>query len=111
MAANFNIVPATLLELDDRNGVIKAQVATALPLLAINTLLSDDEELKYQKYQAILRFWVSPEGLVERFEISQFSGDPELKKRVETAMAAIKQFGKPPADLAQPINWQVTSSL
>jgi uncharacterized membrane protein len=39
MAANFNIVPAMLLELDDRNGVIKAQVATALPLLAINTLL------------------------------------------------------------------------
>ncbi len=39
MAANFNIVPAVLLELPDRNGVIKAQVATALPLLAINTLL------------------------------------------------------------------------
>jgi uncharacterized membrane protein len=39
MAANFNIVPAALLELDDRSGVIKAQVATALPLLAINTLL------------------------------------------------------------------------
>jgi uncharacterized membrane protein len=39
MAANFNIVPAMLLELDDRNGVIKRQVATALPLLAINTLL------------------------------------------------------------------------
>jgi uncharacterized membrane protein len=39
MAANFNIVPAALLELDDRNAVIKAQVATALPLLLINTLL------------------------------------------------------------------------
>ena len=39
MAANFNIVPAALLELDDRNAVIKAQVGTALPLLAINTLL------------------------------------------------------------------------
>lgn len=39
MAANFNIVPAALLELDDRNAVIKAQVATALPLLVINTLL------------------------------------------------------------------------
>ena len=33
------IVPAALLELDDRNAVIKAQVGTALPLLAINTLL------------------------------------------------------------------------
>ncbi len=39
MAANFNIVPAALLELDDRNAVIKAQVATALPLLAFNTLM------------------------------------------------------------------------
>ncbi|HEY0028143.1 MAG TPA: DUF979 domain-containing protein [Allosphingosinicella sp.] len=38
MAANFNLVPAALLELKDRNGVIKAQVGTALPLLAINIL-------------------------------------------------------------------------
>ncbi|HEY7809264.1 MAG TPA: DUF979 domain-containing protein [Allosphingosinicella sp.] len=36
MAANFNLVPAALLELKDRNGVIKAQIGTALPLLAIN---------------------------------------------------------------------------
>lgn len=39
MAANFNLVPAALLELKDRNGVIKAQVATALPLLAVNIAL------------------------------------------------------------------------
>jgi uncharacterized membrane protein len=38
MAANFNIVPAALLELKDRNAVIKAQIGTALPLLAINIL-------------------------------------------------------------------------
>ena len=38
MAANFNVVPAALLELKDRNGVIKAQIGTALPLLAINIL-------------------------------------------------------------------------
>ena len=39
MAANFNIVPAALLELKDRNGVIKAQVGTAIPLLLVNILL------------------------------------------------------------------------
>ena len=38
MAANFNLVPAALLELKDRNGVIKAQVGTAVPLLVINIL-------------------------------------------------------------------------
>jgi uncharacterized membrane protein len=39
MAANFNIVPAALLELKDRNGVIRAQIGTALPLLVANTIL------------------------------------------------------------------------
>lgn len=39
MAANFNIVPAALLELRDRNAVIKAQVGTAIPLLVCNLLL------------------------------------------------------------------------
>jgi len=39
MAANFNIVPAALLQLDDPNGVIRAQVMTALPLIAVNLAL------------------------------------------------------------------------
>jgi uncharacterized membrane protein len=39
MAANFNVVPAALLDLKDRNAVVKAQVGTALPLLAINIAL------------------------------------------------------------------------
>lgn len=36
MAANFNLVPAALLELRDDYGVIRRQIGTALPLLAIN---------------------------------------------------------------------------
>jgi uncharacterized membrane protein len=39
MAANFNIVPAALLELPDKNAVIKVQVPTALMLLAANTAI------------------------------------------------------------------------
>lgn len=39
MAANFNVVPAALLDLRDRNAVVKAQVPTALPLLLVNIAL------------------------------------------------------------------------
>jgi uncharacterized membrane protein len=39
MAANFNIVPAALLELPDKNGVIRVQMPTALMLLLANTML------------------------------------------------------------------------
>jgi len=36
MAANFNLVPAALLELKDPNAVIRMQIGTAIPLLACN---------------------------------------------------------------------------
>lgn len=39
MAANYNIVPAALLELPDKYGVIRAQVPTGLILLAVNIVL------------------------------------------------------------------------
>jgi uncharacterized membrane protein len=39
MAANFNIVPATLLELKDQYGPIKAQLPTGLALLVCCTVI------------------------------------------------------------------------
>jgi uncharacterized membrane protein len=39
MAANFNIVPAALLELPDKNAVIRVQVPTALGILVCNIAL------------------------------------------------------------------------
>lgn len=39
MAANFNIVPAALLEMNDRHGVIRAQAPLALLLLVANICL------------------------------------------------------------------------
>jgi uncharacterized membrane protein len=39
MAANFNVVPAALLEMQDKNGVIRAQVMTAVPMLIVNIFL------------------------------------------------------------------------
>lgn len=39
MAANFNIVPAALLELKDQNAVIRQQIGTAVPLWAVNVLI------------------------------------------------------------------------
>ena len=39
MAANFNIVPAALLELKNQYGVIKVQIPTAIPLLICNILI------------------------------------------------------------------------
>lgn len=39
MAANFNIVPAALLELKDQNAVIRQQVGTAVPLLVCNVVI------------------------------------------------------------------------
>lgn len=47
MAANFNVVPAMLLELPDKNAVIRAQIPIALTILAGNILIM---------YLAVYRF-------------------------------------------------------
>jgi uncharacterized membrane protein len=39
MAANFNIVPAALLELKNEYGVVRVQIATAIPLLIANIVI------------------------------------------------------------------------
>jgi uncharacterized membrane protein len=39
MAANFNLVPAALLELKDQYGPIKAQIPTAIPLWFCNVAI------------------------------------------------------------------------
>ena len=39
LAANFNLVPSALLEIPDRYAVIKAQIPTALLMLATNMVL------------------------------------------------------------------------
>ncbi|MEP1421194.1 MAG: DUF979 domain-containing protein [Erythrobacter sp.] len=39
MAANFNIVPAALLELKDQNAVIRQQIGTAVPLWVCNVII------------------------------------------------------------------------
>ena len=39
MAANFNIVPASILEMKDKNGVIKAQIPQALILLVLHIVV------------------------------------------------------------------------
>ena len=39
MAANFNIVPATVLEMKDKNKLIKTQAPLALILLGIHIIL------------------------------------------------------------------------
>jgi len=36
MAANFNIIPAVLLELKDRNAIIKAQLPIAIAVFCAN---------------------------------------------------------------------------
>jgi uncharacterized membrane protein len=39
LAANFNLVPAALLDLSDRYAVIKAQIPSAIPILIANMVL------------------------------------------------------------------------
>lgn len=78
----------------------------------INSLLSDDDQLKYMKYSAKLKIWIAGDGKVERFEVEQVVGDKNAKMLIEKAMGSLAKFENgPPADMQLPIIWQITSSI
>jgi periplasmic protein TonB len=77
----------------------------------LNALLSEDEELRYQRYRARVDFWINNQGAVERYEVALLDGDQSVKKRVESTISSIRQLGAPPPEMKQPISWQITSSI
>jgi protein TonB len=79
---------------------------------SITDLLSEDEELRHQGYQAVLKLWIDERGHLLRYEVQQREGDPKVKKLLQTALASIPPFqNPPPIEMPQPIRLRIKSQL
>lgn len=79
---------------------------------AITDLLSEDEQLRHQGYQAVLKLWIDERGRLQRYEIQQREGNPKVKGILQTALANITSFeNPPPIEMPQPIKLRIKSQL
>ena len=78
----------------------------------ITDVISGDDRLRYEEYSAVVKLWIDPMGVLERFELDQKSGDPETERRLKQLLANLGRFTDgPPLEMPQPIKLRIRSQL
>jgi TonB family protein len=74
--------------------------------------LSEDTEFRKREYSVKVQLWVDQTGRIKRTRLRSSTGDKALDKQLLSALEKMEGFSeKPPEDLPQPINIQVTSRI
>ncbi len=76
----------------------------------IQDVLDRSKDLDKQNYKVIVKIWLNPDGSVERFDLANSSGNPDVDKSIKIALSEVRRVGEPlPDGLAQPIKLRITS--
>lgn len=72
--------------------------------------LEDTRKARSGPYSVALRVWVRSDGSIERFKLTQSTGDSERDKAIESALAGIGRLSqRPPENMPQPITLRIVS--
>lgn len=76
----------------------------------ISTALSEDEEIRKEKYSVIVHLWVGGDGKVERFELVKGTGKHDLDRKLKLDLSEIRGFNESPSvEMPQPIKLRISS--
>lgn len=79
---------------------------------AISDVLAADDRLRHMGYVAVLRVWVDENGRLQKYEVQQREGNPEVEALLKKALASVDRFDNPPPlEMPQPIKLRIRSQL
>jgi protein TonB len=77
----------------------------------LQTELSKNERLRHANYKVVIWLWFTQDGHIDRFEVRDSTGDPDLDKNLKLALDQVPPMKRaPPAEIPQPIKLRVTST-
>jgi protein TonB len=71
--------------------------------------LAGNDEARGAKYSVIVKLWISADGRVERFELSDSTGDDSSDAALRETLSGLRLSDAPPADMPQPVKLRVVS--
>lgn len=75
------------------------------------SLLSEKDALRRKGYTVIVKFWVKPDGTIERFELARGSNDNEIDELLHKTLSLYRKTNEtPPPGMQQPIKLKIISS-
>lgn len=79
---------------------------------SLNEFLAREQGLKRSDFKARVNLWLGPGGSLQRVELAQSTGDPELDRLLNEALRRFPGAAAPlPQALQQPLRLQVTNRM
>lgn len=75
----------------------------------LQSLLSNDDDARGAKYSVVVKLWISPDGRVERFEVSDSTGSDKSDAALKRTLSGLRLSDAPPEDMPQPIKLRVSA--
>lgn len=77
---------------------------------AVLERLTADSCIKSQKFSTSVRFWIEPDGRIKDVKLATTTGNQELDKCIEGALASVPRLSDaPPLEMPQPITLKIVS--
>ena len=77
---------------------------------SIKKVLSASKQARNANYVVLVHLWLNRDGSVERFELADSTGSPDLDQSIKLALARVEPLGSElPADLKQPVRLRIVS--
>lgn len=77
---------------------------------SIKKVLSANKKARNANYDVQIKLWLKPDGSVERFELSDSTGNVDLDQSIKIALAKVEPLGSElPPDLKQPVRLRIVS--
>jgi len=74
--------------------------------------LSENRGLRRSRYTVVVRLWLRADGRVERVNLDTSTGDRDLDRTIENALASVGRVPEaPPADLPQPVRLRIVNRI
>lgn len=77
----------------------------------LHSVLHEVEEIRKHNYSVVARLWIDPTGAIERAELQQGSGSPDLDETIRRTLLTAHLAKAPPEGLPQPVRVRITSRL
>lgn len=79
---------------------------------AVVDRLSGDTKIGSKKFSVSVRVWIEKDGRIKDVKLVTTSGDRELDKRIEAALASLTRMSEgPPLEMPQPISLKIVSRI
>ena len=77
---------------------------------SIKKVLSANKKARNANYDVQIKLWLKQDGSVERFELTESTGNSDLDQSSKLALAKVEPLGSElPADLKQPVRLRIVS--